>query len=57
MMNCLRNYLKSNNQLVKIELVMCSKKKHLKNWILFNEKNDTIRFNLIDIIIYLNHLI
>ena len=66
MMKILREFLNSNNQMVKIELVYCLKKiscymersdfEEFFNQ-LINEKNDTVRFNLMDSIENLKNVI
>jgi serine/threonine-protein phosphatase 2A regulatory subunit A len=66
MMKILREFLNSNNQMVKIELVYCLKKiscymersdyEEFFNK-LINEKNDTVRFNLMDTIENLKNVI
>ena len=66
MMKILREFLNSNNQMVKIELVYCLKKiscymersdyEEFFNK-LINEKNDTVRFNLMDSIENLKNVI
>ena len=66
MMKILREFLNSNNQMVKIELVYCLKKiscymerNDFEEFFnkLINEKNDTIRFNLMDAIENLKNVI
>ncbi len=66
MMKILKEFLNSNNQMVKIELVYCLKKiscymersdyEEFFNK-LINEKNDTVRFNLMDTIENLKNVI
>ena len=66
MMKILREFLNSNNQMVKIELVYCLKKiscymerNDFEEFFnkLINEKNDTVRFNLMDSIENLKNVI
>ena len=66
MMKILREFLNSNNQMVKIELVYCLKKiscymerNDFEEFFnkLINEKNDTVRFNLMDTIENLKNVI
>ena len=66
MMKILKEFLNSNNQMVKIELVYCLKKiscymerSDFEEFFnkLINEKNDTVRFNLMDTIENLKNVI
>ena len=66
MMKILKEFLNSNNQMVKIELVYCLKKiscymerNDFEEFFnkLINEKNDTVRFNLMDTIENLKNVI
>ena len=66
MMKILKEFLNSNNQMVKIELVYCLKKiscymerNDFEEFFnkLINEKNDTVRFNLMDSIENLKNVI